>query len=74
MVDGPFHERCQLIMQAIERAEGRRLPKTAIYRATRNMTPRERQEAIATLSEQGRLREWNDWGGGRPVTWYGALE
>ena len=72
MVDGVFHERCQLIMQAVERSEGRRLSRTALCRATRNMTPRERTEALSTLAEQGRLREQPDFSGGRPVTWYYA--
>ena len=72
MVEGPFHERCQLIMQAVDRAEGRRLTKTDLGYVTRNMTPRERQEALSTLFEQERLRQWSEQSGGRPVVCYGV--
>ena len=74
MVEGPFHERCQKIMQALEAAEGRRLKKRQLTRATRSMTPRERGEAVAALVEQGRLRiDPDDETGGRPATWYVAV-
>ena len=73
MSEGTFHERCQMIMRALEQAEGRELSRSALTRATRNMTPRERDEAAWTLKEQGRLTVGEKTTGGRPVTWYRAV-
>ena len=70
--EGAFHEKCQIIMRAIEEAEGRRISRRELTRATRNMTPRERGEAIDTLIEQGRLGMKTVQTGGRPKTWYVA--
>ena len=73
MSEGTFHERCQKIMRALEQAEGRELSRSALTRATRNMTPRERDEAAWTLKEQGRLTIGEKTTGGRPGTWYRAV-
>jgi hypothetical protein len=60
-------------MRAIEQAEGRELSRSALTRATRNMTPRERDEAAWTLKEQGRLTIGEKTTGGRPGTCYRAV-
>jgi hypothetical protein len=73
MSEGVFHERCQTIMRALESAEGRELSRSALTRATRNMTPRERDEAAWTLQEQGRLTIGEKTTAGRTGTWYRAI-
>lgn len=70
VAESPFHERCQRIMQFVQRAEARQVTRRMLTRATRGMTPRERDEAILALVEQGRLRSRRVETSGRPVCWY----
>ena len=69
----------KVLLEAIERAlqhydktHARDVRLRAFRKCYSALTPRERQDAIATLSEQGRLREWSEVSRGRPGLWYGA--
>ena len=54
-------------------AKGKKLSRSALTRATRNMTPRERDEAVVTLIEQQKMDMQQEATGGRPRVWYWAL-
>jgi len=72
--EGVFHERCQKILRVLRAASGEDVPQSGLMRAIRNMTPRERDEAIATLAEQRLIVVRQEHTGGRPVTFYRAVE
>ena len=69
--DGPFHERCQKVLQALEGTSASRpLTLTAISRKLQRMTPKERNEAIEALREQKRIEVKTDLATTRPVSVY----
>jgi hypothetical protein len=72
MAEGPFHERCQKILRVLEQADGRRVARSVLTRATQSMTPREREEAVTALVEQGRLTLQTEETATRPKVWYAA--
>ena len=73
MSESPFHARCQKVMQKLEVAESRQMSRRELTRATRSMTPRERDEAIQSLMEQGRLSVQTEDTAGRPKVIYKAI-
>ncbi len=74
IAEGAFHERCQKILRVLREAKGEEVPQSGLMRAIRNMTPRERDEAIATLAEQRLISIRQEHTGGRPGTFFRAVE
>ena len=70
VAESPFHQRCQKIMQVIERRAPRDVRHRELTRLTRGMTPRDREEAIDALLEQGRLRRRREETPGRTALCY----
>jgi hypothetical protein len=70
MSEGPFHERCQRIMRLMEKAGDQEVSRSDLTRGTRNMTPRERDEALQTLIEQGWLQVRTEGTAGRSGCYY----
>lgn len=70
MSEGTFHERCQRIARVLEKAGGDEVSRSELTRATRNMTPRERDEALQTLIEQGWVKVRTITTAGRPANYY----
>ena len=72
MTEGAFHERCQKILRVLRQsgAPQAEVSRSVLMRGTRNMTPRERDEAVATLAEQGSIVIRQEQTRGRPATYY----
>lgn len=71
VAESPFHQRCQRVLQAIAKATSQNIKHRDLTRQTRGMSPREREEAIDALIEQGRVNRWKEETSGRPGIWYG---
>ena len=68
----PFEARRKRVLRDIRQAEGGRLTRTQLYRKTKHLTSKEREDIITSLLETGEIRPEKEETGGAPRVTYVA--
>ena len=68
----PFEARRKRVLRDIRQAEGGRLTRTQLYRKTKHLTSKEREDIVTSLLETGEIRPEKEETGGAPRVTYVA--
>lgn len=71
-VPADFGFPAQRVLRDIRQAEGGRLTRTQLYRKTKHLTSKEREDIITSLLETGEIRPEKEETGGAPRVTYMA--